>query len=402
MNILGDAGSSNPLAPDNKSGVWGQSDSGHGVAGTSYSGNGVQAGSVTGIGAVGTSDTSTGVVGISAQETGVYGRSDNVGGYGVHGENTARNGVGIRGSAAGSLGVGVLGHNSGGAGVQGLSSDEAAVVGISDRSYGVEGASAGSGFSGVTGSALGGFGVVGYSADPNFAGVQGIAASGTGVEGASDNVGVMATNNVSAATAWLGTRSNAGDFHGNVWVSGNLHKAGGGFRIDHPLDPSEQYLSHSFVESSERKNVYDGRVDLDGQGRATIVLPDWLSAVNQEFRYQLTAMHAASPNLHVSKELTDGRFEIAGGTPGSAVCWQLTGIRKDRWALANPMNVESPKSSEERGYYVNADVYGESPGKSVLGAIHRQDRRDSVASEGRARILEHRLNEILRRRTRMP
>jgi hypothetical protein len=55
---------------------------------------------------------------------------------------------------------------------------------------------------------------------------------------------------------------------GNVDIVGNLQKSGGGFRIDHPLEPREKYLNHSFVESTERKNVYDGVAVLDGAGQA--------------------------------------------------------------------------------------------------------------------------------------
>src|SRR5262249_36497266 len=34
-------------------------------------------------------------------------------------------------------------------------------------------------------------------------------------------------------------------------VGGTLRKAAGAFRIDHPLDPANKYLSHSFVESPQ-------------------------------------------------------------------------------------------------------------------------------------------------------
>jgi hypothetical protein len=61
--LKGDAGTSSPLIPDRKAGVWGESDSGYGVAGTANTGNGVQAGSISGFGAVGTSSTSIGVLG---------------------------------------------------------------------------------------------------------------------------------------------------------------------------------------------------------------------------------------------------------------------------------------------------------------------------------------------------
>jgi hypothetical protein len=41
----------------------------------------------------------------------------------------------------------------------------------------------------------------------------------------------------------------AGRFDGLVSITGLLSKGGGGFRIDHPLDPASKILYHSFVES---------------------------------------------------------------------------------------------------------------------------------------------------------
>src|SRR5262249_44826579 len=38
---------------------------------------------------------------------------------------------------------------------------------------------------------------------------------------------------------------------GNLTVSGTVSKGGGAFKIDHPLDPANKYLSHSFVESPD-------------------------------------------------------------------------------------------------------------------------------------------------------
>jgi hypothetical protein len=69
---------------------------------------------------------------------------------------------------------------------------------------------------------------------------------------------------------------------GNVTITGTLQKAGGSFKIDHPLDPANKYLSHSFVESPDMKNVYDGVVTLDDIGEAEIELPDWFGALNKD------------------------------------------------------------------------------------------------------------------------
>ncbi|MGI0002218.1 MAG: hypothetical protein ACRD42_03955, partial [Nitrososphaeraceae archaeon] len=66
---------------------------------------------------------------------------------------------------------------------------------------------------------------------------------------------------------------------GNVKITGNLQKAGDSFKIDHPLDPADKYLSHSFVESSDMKNDYDGVVALDYSDEGEIELPSLSIAV---------------------------------------------------------------------------------------------------------------------------
>ena len=88
-------------------------------------------------------------------------------------------------------------------------------------------------------------------------------------------------------------------------ITGNLEKAGGSFKIDHPLDPANKYLCHSFVESPDMKNVYDGVVVLDNKGKAEIELPDWFGILNKDFRYQLTAIGAPGPNLYIAEEISD-------------------------------------------------------------------------------------------------
>ena len=132
-------------------------------------------------------------------------------------------------------------------------------------------------------------------------------------------------------------------------VTGKLSKAGGSFQIDHPLDPAHKYLYHSFVESPDMMNVYNGTVTLDGDGRATVDLPDWFETLNRDFRYQLTAIGAAAPDLHVAAEVADGKFAIAGGKPGLKVSWQVTGIRQDAWANANRIPVEADKPAHDQG-----------------------------------------------------
>jgi hypothetical protein len=136
--------------------------------------------------------------------------------------------------------------------------------------------------------------------------------------------------------------------NGDVHVNGNLSKNSGSFRIDHPLDPENKYLYHSFVESPDMMNVYNGNAVLDAKGEAIVTLPKWFDALNRDFRYQLTSIGAFMP-IYVAQEITKNQFKIAGGKPGGKVSWQVTGIRQDKWANEHRIPVEEDKPASERG-----------------------------------------------------
>ncbi len=138
------------------------------------------------------------------------------------------------------------------------------------------------------------------------------------------------------------------DISDDLKVFGTLTKSAGTFEIDHPLDPDRRVLRHSFVESDEYKNVYDGVVRLGRNGESVVTLPAWFEALNERFRYQLTAIGAPMPNLYVAETVADGRFRIAGGAPGGQVSWQVTGVRHDAYVLDHPLVVEEDKPQEER------------------------------------------------------
>lgn len=173
----------------------------------------------------------------------------------------------------------------------------------------------------------------------------------------SGSAGVVAVGDFSHV-ARLGTPDYAGDFHGDVIVRGNLSKSGGSFKIDHPLDPANKYLSHSFVESPDMKNIYDGVATLNASGEAVVELPEGFEALNKDFRYQLPAVGAPGPNLHIAKKISGNRFTIAGGASGMEVSWQVTGTRQDAWANAHRIVVEETKPTSERGTYLAPEVLG--------------------------------------------
>jgi hypothetical protein len=270
--------------------------------------------------------------------TAVYGKSTfGVGTAGVQGVSTANHGNGVRGTAnTGASAYGVWGEATSGIGVRGHGG-----------TYGVFG----SGPSGVYGQ--GGNTGIGVRGDGNFG-----AHLGSTLPGGTGVYCYAGADSLSYAVWAQSSLGKAGYFSGNVSVVGSLSKSGGSFKIDHPLDPANKYLYHSFVESPDMMNIYNGNAQLDASGSAIVTLPDWFESLNADFRYQLTAIGAPAPNLHISRGIENRQFAIAGGPPFGEVSWMVTGIRIDPWANANRIPVEELKEPHHRGLYIHPEVYG--------------------------------------------
>ena len=76
-----------------------------------------------------------------------------------------------------------------------------------------------------------------------------------GVLGVQFDASLIGNADVGAAMT-VGTDMAVGDdmtVFGNLSVAGMINKGGGGFEIDHPLDPANKYLVHAFVESPDMK-----------------------------------------------------------------------------------------------------------------------------------------------------
>lgn len=158
-------------------------------------------------------------------------------------------------------------------------------------------------------------------------------------------------------------------FTGNLYVNGSVSKGSGTFVIDHPLDPKNKLLFHSFVESPDMKNLYDGVATLDKNGETTITLPGYFVALNKEYRYLATALGEPMPGLYLSEGVHQRffnrfgpiQFSIRGGSPGGRVSWQVTGTRQDPLAATYPIVVEVDKDSTDlvgKGQYLHPDAYG--------------------------------------------
>jgi hypothetical protein len=185
------------------------------------------------------------------------------------------------------------------------------------------------------------------------------------VAGLSSGIGIVGYN---ASAGGL-----AGYFHGNVNITGTLTKGAGAFRIDDPLDPAHKYLQHSFVESPEMMNIYNGNVTTNGNGFATVRLPAYFQALNKDFRYQLTPVgHSAwGAQAIVWNRIKDDRFTIRS-KPDVEVSWQVTGIRHDPYANAHRIQVVVPKQGAADGRYLHPELYGRPASKSVAPELVRK------------------------------
>jgi hypothetical protein len=313
-----------------------------GANGTAIYGNAIQNG-VEGVGYRGvyghttSSFAAAGVWGNGGTGTdnyGVFGEVNNASGRGVYGINHANS----------ATSFGVVGETdattTGAAGVRG---EDSGGANISSGVWGLTNSTSGNGVYGlaVQSSTLN-YGVYGFGTGNSY-GVVG-ETSGTGV-----------------AVQAFGDAGVSGD----LAVVGSVSKASGSFKIDHPLDPANKYLLHSFVESPDMKNVYDGVATLDGKGEATVDLPTYFDALNKDFRYQLTAIGKAAPDLHVKSEASKNAFSIAGGAAGQRISWQVTGVRHDAYAKAHPIVVEVVKAPAEKGRYLHPTENGVAKSKGL-------------------------------------
>lgn len=155
---------------------------------------------------------------------------------------------------------------------------------------------------------------------------------------------------------------------GNTSIVGAISKGSGTFVIDDPLDPLNKLLYHSFVESPDALDIYDGIATLDKNGEATIDLPNYFLALNKDFNYLGTPIGQPMPNLYLSKGVhrvffgVFGRIAltISGGAPNGRVSWQVTGVRHDPFIEANPIVPEvwkGPGQLYDRGQYQCPECY---------------------------------------------
>ena len=281
--------------------------------------------------------------------------------YALYAQNTSNEAVtGVRGEATSGVGVGVSGVGTASSGtpigVFGQIASATNGVGVSGYSYasvgtgrGMEGtsdASEGTGVYGIANSTAstgaGPAGVVGTTrANPGF-GVSGQVIGDSSTLG----IGVLGTNSSTAGGAYA------------VFANGKSGASGTKtFKIDHPLDPANQTLTHYSAEGPEPYLMYRGNAVLGSDGTAEVELPAYFEAINRDFHYQLTAVGAPAM-LYVASEVADNRFTIAGGQAGMKVSWTVTGVRNDAFCQQANLEIEAEKPAQWKGKFLMPGLYG--------------------------------------------
>ena len=233
---------------------------------------------------------------------------------------------------------GYLGHSSYGAYGNHTGGGNFGILGSSQ--FGAYGKNVVSGSYGSVGSATNG--VAGHSVI--YAGIYGTSVSGMGVYGYSDN-------------GW------SGYFQGDVHVTGSLTEGGGGPLIDHPGDPENKVLRHSYVASPENLLIYRGKATLDGEGFATVPMPDYFTDLAGEEEATVNLTPIGRPFLAGYEWGAEGRSFTILGEPGRQVAWMVLAGRDDpviRQLEAPVVEMKGPESGVcDRGEYLYPAAYGQ-------------------------------------------
>ena len=306
--------------------------------------------------AYGAGNVSVGVSGYSAGKS-TTGSSRGLSGFSE--SNVAVNNQGVFATARGSIGG--SGHNAG------LVTD---VRGHSVTNYGVLNLTQANGTNNYGTANFSYWFLAGAAGTRNYGSYNWVSSADTNIGVFVDATITPADVNYGVWSKASGTNSLAGFFEGDVTITGDLDisgaisKGSGTFKIDHPLDPENKYLVHSFVESPDMMNVYNGNATTDANGIAIIELPQYIEASNKDFRYQLTPIGKFAQCI-VKEEVKGDKFIIQTDKPNVKVSWQVTGIRNDPYAKQNRVIAEEEKSPRDKGSYLHPEVYGLDKSRSV-------------------------------------
>lgn len=127
-------------------------------------------------------------------------------------------------------------------------------------------------------------------------------------------------------------------------------------------------------------------------------------SLNEDFRYQLTVIGRFAQAI-VGQEIRNNQFTIKTDQPRVKVSWQVTGIRRDPWAVANRIVVEEEKAAEDKGRYLHPELWGRPKDEQIhhrlVAEVARRSmprRPEDIKADG-SRLAEERrqIDELLQR-----
>ncbi|MCD4656946.1 MAG: hypothetical protein K8S87_05320 [Planctomycetes bacterium] len=172
----------------------------------------------------------------------------------------------------------------------------------------------------------------------------------------------------------------AGYFSGNVRVTGSISKGGGWFLIDHPLDPENKTLRHSFVESPEDLCMYRGTVTIGQNGDAVVQMPDYFKALTMENEATVTLTSIGKPFL-VGYDWNENYSEFTVyGDSGRKVSYIVLADRDDpvMHKLRKDVVEEKGNGNFEKGTLLYPEAFGYPKEKGYDYQMEEQNKPSSV------------------------
>ena len=153
--------------------------------------------------------------------------------------------------------------------------------------------------------------------------------------------------NVINNSSGIGTIS---DINGDFTITGDLAKAGGSFKIDHPLESKKDthYLVHSFIEGPKADLIYRGKVDLvDGTAQVNIdTVSNMTEGTFVALNTDVQCFTTNESNWDLVKGSVSGNIltiESQNTSSTASVSWMVIGERKDPHMLTSKMTNDEGK-----------------------------------------------------------
>ncbi len=153
------------------------------------------------------------------------------------------------------------------------------------------------------------------------------------------------------------------------------------------FDGSDRYLSMKIGEDSEmtpRKHLVSVGNAFHAHTADNVAVGNYVETVN-----------GVSPNESGNIAVVAGdNVDVSATSSGIKISWQVTGVRNDPAAKANPPQAEQAKSTEDAGYYLHPKAYSASEAQGISGRQQIKLRQEYEEIDRERKILSEKQREI--------